>query len=172
MSISATIRNQIKPSKTCRQANTGSLRTSNEYYSNTFGYSWKLNECLLIGRANNNTHTQEIETHKIRATKHEKPKITARYKFIRFYAYLFIQRFFFASFFAFVVVFATEKKCYEFKEMKTPSCSGNWQARTGFEANKDRKSKKKIKKKTYKKYTKKCQRFKSNGKFLPACDLV
>lgn len=90
MSISTTIRNQIKA-----QARRVEWRT-NEYTrpntrSNTFGYSWKLNECLLIGRANN---THKIKTqnssYEIRKAK-KKKKITERYKlFLSTLIYLFI----------------------------------------------------------------------------------
>lgn len=93
---------------------------------------------LKIKRMNVNWASKYTKSkHKIRATKDEKPKITERYKlFVASPFYLFIIAFFLLlySFFG-----ATEKKCYEFKEMKTLSCLGNCQARTGLKTNKDRK---------------------------------
>lgn len=88
MSISTTIRNQTKA-----QARRVEWRT-NEYTrlntrSNTFGYSWKLNECLLIGRANN-THKIETQNSSYEIRKAKK-KITERYKlFLSTLIYLFI----------------------------------------------------------------------------------
>lgn len=154
MSIITTIRNQTKA-----QARRVEWRT-NEYTrlntrSNTFGYSWKLNECLLIGRANN---THKIETqnssYEIRKAKKKKSQSAINYSYLRLFIYLSFFSFSCFFFFFLLVVVATEKKCYEFKEMKTlsSSCSGNCQARTGFQSKQRQKTEKKIQKKNiYKK---------------------
>lgn len=172
MSISTTIRNQIDATKTCRMANNNEDEYEDEYTRrNThtrkelLEYLWVF---LKIKRMPVNWASKYTKSkHKIRATKDEKPKITERYKlFVASLIYLFIIAFFPLLLYSFLG--ATEKKCYEFKEMKTLSCSGNCQPGTGFKTNKDRKNDKK--KKKHKKVS--TLFFLIKWKVLPACDLV
>lgn len=77
---------QRRPTKT--NTNTSTLvwiRTLEKRYSNSFGYSWKLNEWMLIGRANTQNRNTKFEPRK---TRNQKSQSAINYSLLRLFIYL------------------------------------------------------------------------------------